>query len=187
MVGVLVPYLIVEGNVVSFPLGYRFDPSDEELVMQYLSKKVLSLPMLPFPDFVMPVVQFRHADPWDLQGGEDEVEKFFYTQEEPELMQRGIRMKRVSDTGVWRERGEKTILSPDHSDIIAMKRTYRFERTRVRLVPNRPHATWTMHEYRLIRTDALNQHLSMTAQANKMKAPKVATHCQSLCEMLRCI
>ncbi|KAJ4789990.1 hypothetical protein LUZ62_041236 [Rhynchospora pubera] len=134
--------------------------------MQYLSKKVLSLPMLPFPDFVMPVVQFRHADPWDLQGGEDEVEKFFYTQEEPELMQRGIRMKRVSDTGVWRERGEKTILSPDRSDVIAMKRTYRFKRTRVRLVPNRPHATWTMHEYRLIRTDALNQHLSMTAQAN---------------------
>lgn len=82
------------------------------------------------------------------------------------MMQRGMRMKRVSVAGVWRERGEEPILYPDASDVIAMKRTYTFERSRGQRTANPPRATWTMYEYRLVRTDVLNQHLSMVADAN---------------------
>ena len=101
-----------------------------------------------------------------MVGDDDEDVKFFYTREEPEIMQRGMRMKRVSVAGVWRERGEEPILSPDTRDVIAMKRTYTFERTGGQRTANRPRATWTIHEYRLVRTVTLNQHLSRIADAN---------------------
>lgn len=101
-----------------------------------------------------------------LVGDDDEDMKFFYTREEPEIMQRGMRMKRVCVAGVWRERGEEPILSLDTHDVIAMKRTYTFERTGGQRTANQPRATWTMYEYRLVRTDTLNQHLSRIADAN---------------------
>ncbi|XP_078171967.1 NAC domain-containing protein 41-like [Carex rostrata] len=164
---VAIPYLIIAGRRFPLPIGFRFVPSDEEIVLLYLSKKVQSLPMLPLPEsLVMPEIQIAQFDPWNLPGDDDEDMKFFYTREEPEIMQRGMRVKRVSIAGVWREREEEPILSPDARDVIAMKRTYTFERTRGQRTANRPRATWTMYEYRLVRTDTLNQHLSRIADAN---------------------
>ncbi|KAF3338112.1 NAC domain-containing protein 41 [Carex littledalei] len=148
---VAIPYLIMAGRHFPLPTGFRFVPSDEEIVLLYLSKKVQSLPMLPLPESsVMPEIQIAQFDPWNLPGDDHEDVKFFYTREEPEMMQRGMRMKRVCVAGLWRERGEEPILSPYARDVIAMKRTYTFERTGGQRTANRPRATWTMHEYRLV-------------------------------------
>lgn len=48
------------------PPGFRFHPTDEELVVQYLHRKALSRPL---PAAVIPVVHdVDRLDPWDLPG-----------------------------------------------------------------------------------------------------------------------
>ena len=48
------------------PPGFRFHPTDEELVVQYLRRKVLARPL---PAAVIPVVHdVARLDPWDLLG-----------------------------------------------------------------------------------------------------------------------
>jgi hypothetical protein len=48
------------------PPGFRFHPTDEELVLQYLRRKALSRPL---PASVIPVVHSASMpDPWDLPG-----------------------------------------------------------------------------------------------------------------------
>ena len=48
------------------PPGFRFHPTDEELVVQYLRRKALSRPL---PAAVIPVVHDgARLDPWDLPG-----------------------------------------------------------------------------------------------------------------------
>ena len=47
------------------PPGFRFHPSDEELVVQYLKRKVFSCPL---PAFFIPDIDLRKHDPWNLPG-----------------------------------------------------------------------------------------------------------------------
>ncbi|KAL4363693.1 hypothetical protein GQ457_04G036010 [Hibiscus cannabinus] len=52
------------------PPGFRFQPTDEELVFQYLKCKVFSYPL---PASIIPDLNVCNFDPWDLPGGtEDE-------------------------------------------------------------------------------------------------------------------
>lgn len=53
------------GGVIKLPPGFRFHPTDEELVTQYLRRKVASLPL---PATVIPEINLRKYDPWDLHG-----------------------------------------------------------------------------------------------------------------------
>lgn len=45
------------------PPGFRFHPTDEELVLQYLKKKVYSCPL---PASIIPDIDISKFDPWDL-------------------------------------------------------------------------------------------------------------------------
>lgn len=47
------------------PPGFRFDPTDQELVLYYLKPKVFSLPL---PASVIPEICLKKYDPWDLPG-----------------------------------------------------------------------------------------------------------------------
>lgn len=48
------------------PPGFRFRPTDEELVVQYLRRKALGLPL---PAAVISDVHNLHSlDPWDISG-----------------------------------------------------------------------------------------------------------------------
>ena len=50
---------------LKLPPGFRFHPTDEELVFQYLKSKVFSCP-LPAP--VISEVDVDKFDPWDFPG-----------------------------------------------------------------------------------------------------------------------
>ena len=53
-------------NVVSrLPPGFRFHPTDEELVVYYLKPKVHSSPL---PASIIPEAELFKSDPWDLPG-----------------------------------------------------------------------------------------------------------------------
>lgn len=55
----------VKNGVLRLPPGFRFRPTDEELVVQYLKRKVLSFPL---PASIIPEVEIHKSDPWDLPG-----------------------------------------------------------------------------------------------------------------------
>ncbi|GFY85132.1 NAC domain containing protein 83 [Actinidia rufa] len=50
---------------IKFPIGFRFRPTDEELVVHYLKRKVHSLPL---PALIIPELHVFHTNPWDLPG-----------------------------------------------------------------------------------------------------------------------
>lgn len=49
----------------ALPPGFRFHPTDEELIHHYLKKKVASMP---FPVSIIADVDIYKFDPWDLPG-----------------------------------------------------------------------------------------------------------------------
>lgn len=55
----------VKNGVLRLPPGFRFHPTDEELVVQYLKRKAYACPL---PASIIPEVDVCKADPWDLPG-----------------------------------------------------------------------------------------------------------------------
>ncbi|RWV92223.1 hypothetical protein GW17_00045422 [Ensete ventricosum] len=53
------------GEGSNLPPGFQFFPSDEELVVHFLRRKAAQLPC--YPD-IIPTIDLRHCDPWDLNG-----------------------------------------------------------------------------------------------------------------------
>ena len=66
----------VKNGVLRLPPGFRFHPTDEELVVQYLRRKVHSSPL---PTFIIPEVDVFKSDPWDLPGIYLLVTVYIYT------------------------------------------------------------------------------------------------------------
>ena len=56
---------VVKNGVIRLPPGFRFHPTDEELVVQYLKRKALSCPL---PASIIPEFDVCKSDPWDLPG-----------------------------------------------------------------------------------------------------------------------
>lgn len=55
----------VRDGAMRLPPGFRFQPTDEELVFRYLKCKVFSFPL---PASIIPDVNLCKYDPWDLPG-----------------------------------------------------------------------------------------------------------------------
>lgn len=49
----------------NLPPGFRFHPTDEELILHYLRKKVASIPL---PVSIIAEVDIYKLDPWELPG-----------------------------------------------------------------------------------------------------------------------
>lgn len=52
------------------PPGFRFHPTDEELVVHYLKKKAASAPL---PVTIIAEVDLYKFDPWELPGENSEI------------------------------------------------------------------------------------------------------------------
>nr|UPI48798.1 NAC transcription factor 65 [Fagopyrum tataricum] len=143
----------VKDGVLRLPPGFRFHPTDEELVLQYLKRKVLSCPL---PASIIPEVDVCKADPWDLPG-EQAQERYFFSTREAKYPN-GNRSNRATVSGYWKATGkDKPIMmgSNHHSrmmnnrnkqQIVGMKKTLVFYRGKP---PHGSRTDWIMHEYRL--------------------------------------
>lgn len=62
----LVLKMETEQPLIKLPIGFRFHPTDQELLLHYLKRKLYSLPLPPtlIPDHV----DVFHSNPWDLPG-----------------------------------------------------------------------------------------------------------------------
>ncbi|CAO2829794.1 unnamed protein product [Amaranthus hypochondriacus] len=139
----------VKNGVLRLPPGFRFHPTDEELVVQYLKRKVYAFPL---PASIIPEVDVCKADPWDLPGEAGEERYFFSTKEAK--YPNGNRSNRATVSGYWKATGkDKAVFSGgrsnnnNHSVVVGMKKTLVFYRGKP---PHGSRTDWIMHEYRLV-------------------------------------
>ncbi|XP_071716422.1 NAC domain-containing protein 83-like [Rutidosis leptorrhynchoides] len=132
----------VKNGVLRLPPGFRFHPTDEELVVQYLKRKVHSWPL---PASIIPEVDVCKSDPWELPG-KCEQERFFFSTKEVKYPN-GNRSNRVTLSGYWKATGlDKQIVTSKSNQVVGMKKTLVFYRGKP---PNGSRTDWIMHEYRL--------------------------------------
>ncbi|KAF5459586.1 hypothetical protein F2P56_019524 [Juglans regia] len=132
-------------NGSRLPPGFRFQPTDEELVFHYLKSKVFSCPL---PASIIPDhIKVWEYDPWDLPGGTLEQEMYFFSHKEAKY-QNSNRTKRTTNSGYWKATGsDKKIMSSKRDSVMGMKKTLVFYRGK----PSQGFKSdWIMHEYRLV-------------------------------------
>ncbi|KAJ1296492.1 hypothetical protein BS78_01G305100 [Paspalum vaginatum] len=132
------------------PPGFRFHPTDEELVGYYLRKKVASQKI--DLDVIRDVDLYR-IEPWDLQehckiGYEEQSDWYFFSYKDRKYPT-GTRTNRATLTGFWKATGrDKAVRDGKQGGggLIGMRKTLVFYTGRA---PNGRKTDWIMHEYRL--------------------------------------
>ncbi|KAK9164403.1 hypothetical protein Syun_005305 [Stephania yunnanensis] len=136
----------MESMEPSVPPGFRFHPTDEELVGYYLKKKIASQKI--DLDVIRDIDLYR-IEPWDLQdrcriGYEEQNEWYFFSHKDKKYPT-GTRTNRATMAGFWKATGRDKAVY-DKSRLIGMRKTLVFYRGRA---PNGQKSDWIMHEYRL--------------------------------------
>ncbi|KAG4923026.1 hypothetical protein AAZX31_18G282100 [Glycine max] len=144
----------VKNGELRLPPGFRFHPTDEELVLQYLKRKVFSCPL---PASIIPEVDVCKSDPWDLPG-DLEQERYFFSTKEAKYPN-GNRSNRATNSGYWKATGlDKQIVTSKGNQVVGMKKTLVFYRGKP---PHGSRTDWIMHEYRLNILNASQSHVPM--------------------------
>ncbi|CAL4972363.1 unnamed protein product [Urochloa decumbens] len=135
--------------VAGLPIGFRFRPTDEELLLHYLRRKALACPL---PAGIIPDADLARLHPSDLlpptaAGGDADGERFFFHRPATRCWRKGGGAARAAGAGVWRPSGkEKLVVSPRCKGPVGTKRTLVFCSGRGRGA----RTGWVMHEYRLL-------------------------------------
>ncbi|XP_055819472.1 NAC domain-containing protein 7-like [Solanum dulcamara] len=128
------------------PPGFRFHPTDEELVDYYLRKKIASKRI----DLdVIKEIDLYKIEPWDLQelckiGSEEQNEWYFFSHKDKKYPT-GTRTNRATKAGFWKATGRDKAIYRKHC-LIGMRKTLVFYKGRA---PNGQKSDYIMHEYRL--------------------------------------
>ncbi|XP_020221872.1 NAC domain-containing protein 86 [Cajanus cajan] len=130
---------------VGLPPGFRFHPTDEELVNYYLKRKINAQEI---ELDIIPEVDLYKCEPWEL------AEKSFLPSRDPEWYffgprdrkyPNGFRTNRATRAGYWKSTGKDRRVSCQ-SRPIGMKKTLVYYKGRA---PQGIRTDWVMHEYRL--------------------------------------
>ncbi|KAL7617346.1 hypothetical protein Lser_V15G01169 [Lactuca serriola] len=145
----------VRDGAIKLPPGFRFQPTDQEIVFQYLVRKVFSCPL---PASIIPeIINICKFNPWDLPG-EWEQERYFFSKKEAKYGQ-GNRVNRKSGDGYWKATGfdkhitrccSNNTFSRKKDTITGMKKTLVFYKNK----PSTTRTHWIMHEYHLVHSPA---------------------------------
>ncbi|XP_038888469.1 NAC domain-containing protein 104 [Benincasa hispida] len=126
------------GHNFNLPPGFRFYPTDEELVVHFLHRKAALLPC--HPDVIPDLNRFTY-DPWNLDGKAlGEGNRWYFYSRKIDV--------RVTDNGYWNPLGrDDPVLSTATSEVVGMKKYFLFHVQDAAAGPLK--TNWIMHEYRL--------------------------------------
>ncbi|CAH1453691.1 unnamed protein product [Lactuca virosa] len=131
----------------TLPPGFRFHPTDEELIGYYLKRKVEGIEI---ELEVIPVIELYKFDPWELPDKsflpKRDMEWFFFVPRDRKYPN-GSRTNRATNAGYWKATGkDRKVFSRDRSSLVGYRKTLVFYRGRA---PLGDRTDWVMHEYRL--------------------------------------
>ncbi|KAJ8541630.1 hypothetical protein K7X08_002446 [Anisodus acutangulus] len=131
---------------LQLPAGFRFHPTDEELVMHYLCRKCASQP-ISVP--IIAEIDLYKYNPWDLPDLAlyGEKEWYFFSPRDRKYPN-GSRPNRAAGNGYWKATGaDKPIGRPKP---VGIKKALVFYAGKA---PKGEKTNWIMHEYRLAHVD----------------------------------
>ncbi|KAK4789703.1 hypothetical protein SAY86_017007 [Trapa natans] len=126
------------------PPGFRFHPTDEELIVYYLRNQAA---LRPCPVSIIPEVDIYKFDPWQLPEKAEfgEKEWYFFSPRDRKYPN-GQRPNRATVSGYWKATGtDKAIYSG--TNYVGVKKALVFYKGRP---PKGIKSDWIMHEYRLL-------------------------------------
>lgn len=153
--------------------GFRFHPTDEELVGFYLRRKVEKKPL---SIELIKVVDIYKLDPWDLpitSAGDKEM--YFFCIRERKY-KNSIRPNRVTGSGFWKATGiDRPIYSSAvTNDCIGLKKSLVYYRGSA---GKGTKTDWMMHEFRLP-TNAKSTNCALPSPKNNTQEAEIWTLCR---------
>ncbi|CAI8583529.1 unnamed protein product [Vicia faba] len=129
---------------LSLPPGFRFYPTDEELLVQYLCRKVAGHH---FSLQIIAEIDLYKFDPWVLPSKAifGEKEWYFFSPRDRKYPN-GTRPNRVAGSGYWKATGTDKIITNEGRKV-GIKKALVFY---VGKAPKGTKTNWIMHEYRLL-------------------------------------
>ncbi|KAE8681071.1 NAC domain-containing protein 55 [Hibiscus syriacus] len=135
---------------LSLPPGFRFYPTDEELLVQYLCRKVAGHH---FSLQIIGEIDLCKFDPWVLPSKAlfGEKEWYFFSPRDRKYPN-GSRPNRVAGSGFWKATVTDKIITSEGRKV-GIKKSLVFY---VGKAPKGTKTNWIMHEYRLIESSRKN-------------------------------
>ncbi|KAK7393393.1 hypothetical protein VNO78_21947 [Psophocarpus tetragonolobus] len=129
----------------SLPPGFRFYPSDEELVLHYLYKKITNEEVL---KGTLMEIDLHTCEPWQLpEVAKLNANEWYFFSFRDRKYATGFRTNRATTSGYWKATGkDRTVFDPATREVVGMRKTLVFYRNRA---PNGIKTGWIMHEFRL--------------------------------------
>ncbi|GMG98437.1 hypothetical protein Nepgr_000277 [Nepenthes gracilis] len=160
--------------MAELPPGFRFYPTEAELISFYLRNKLQC--QKPQLDYVIPTVDIYRHEPQELPkfAGKmcrgDSEQWFFFTQQQ-EREARGGRASRTTGSGYWKTTGSPGYVYSPQNRVIGVKKTMVFY---VGKAPTGRKTKWKMNEYKAIEEEG--------AASSSIAIPKLRHHI-SLCRV----
>ncbi|CAM0902850.1 unnamed protein product [Alopecurus aequalis] len=128
----------------TLPPGFRFHPTDQELVLDYLCRKLSGRGAGGGVDMVD--VDLNKREPWELPdaasvGGR---EWYFFSLHDRKYAS-GQRTNRATHYGYWKATGKDRVIAGAGGTVVGMRKTLVFYRGRA---PRGTKTEWVMHEFR---------------------------------------
>ncbi|KAF8118093.1 hypothetical protein N665_0006s0093 [Sinapis alba] len=135
--------IMVNGSM-KLPVGYRFHPTEQELILHYLLPKAFASSL---PSSIIPVYDVFFSHPLTFPGDQEERQRYFFCKKRQEVSSNEHKIKISSGNGYW-----KPIMK--EREIIACGRTIGVRRTLVFHGTNNSSSNcnktrWCMTEYSL--------------------------------------
>ncbi|CAM0147060.1 unnamed protein product [Urochloa decumbens] len=127
------------------PPGFRFHPTDEELVTFYLAAKVFNGACCGVD---VAEVDLNRCEPWELPEAARMAERewYFFSLRDRKYPT-GMRTNRATGAGYWKATGkDREVLNAATGALLGMKKTLVFYKGRA---PRGEKTKWVLHEYRL--------------------------------------